>query len=211
MKKVITEKEHDVTSLQKELSRMKDEYCKNLQHLQNKMDDACKQYDKKLKSYDKLKVEYDGKCSIIQSSELAQSTLQNLLYDKDDMIESQKTIIEGFQGETKTDIDALTSKLENAKYTISERNIEIEEFKREVEQLKNRNDIYSNCDVEKLKQSYAEEVRKNEILNRKLEDKEIIINKMELAYTTQDEPVKTKTELIAYLKTIMAKNVRTNI
>ena len=60
----------------------------------------------KTEATNNLESELDIKNSVIKSMEVAHNTLHDLIEDKDEIIRSQKTIIEGVQKDLETNIAA---------------------------------------------------------------------------------------------------------
>ena len=158
-------------------------------------DEKVLQYEKKLAAtineYERIKndkadieMKYESKCNILESMEVTQKTLHDLISDKDYVIESQKTIIEGFQVRHDSEIRILESNLEKAKNTIAQKDIKIDEYKIAIARETNSgqtDDLKHQIDIER---------KKNEDLTKKLEDQILISEKIDLAFSTQEKTYK---------------------
>ena len=70
-----------------------------------------------------------------ESMEVVHNTLDDLIEDKDEIIQSQKTTIEGIQKDIETNIAAMRSNLEEAHNTAGYRDAEITKYKEEIAKL----------------------------------------------------------------------------
>lgn len=145
----------------------------------------------------RIQSELWSKCDIIGSMEKSQTTLCDLIEDKDELIATQKTIIKGLISERDTNI----VKLEEAENIITLKDAELIQCQSKLSCLAENTTAADQSNV------YQVEVerKKNENLDRKLQDQILITQKYELAFNTQEKLVISKNELIENLKEIIAQ------
>ena len=156
----------------------------------------------KLLSENRLREDITRKIEVIKSMELAHSSLNKLVEDKDETIGNQKTIIDSLQKQNNILENAKTD-LIDARKIISLKNAEISKRQEEAELIKTGADpdqiIVLNAQLESLKEA-------NEILTSKWKDQTLITTKTELAFDTQNKLIASKSEIIENLKLIISQN-----
>ena len=81
---------------------------------------------------DTFQSELGRKRDVIRRMEMAQNTLRELIDDKDEMIRSQKQIIEGIQNDIDTDTDNTRLNLEEAREIITGKDEVLNKYKEEM-------------------------------------------------------------------------------
>ena len=125
--------------------------------------------------------------------ETAQRTFNDLIADKDGLINSQKEVIAGMQIE----FDANRRKLREAQGVKTSMGNEIEGLQGEIINLNEQNVGNKHRPHTKhLHQQIEVEREKNEELMRRLDDQILITSKTELAFDTQKSLLNAKNEII---------------
>ena len=150
------------------------------------------------KFIDRLQNDLGSKCNVIRSIELAHNTLRDLITNKDELIQSQKTIIEGIQ----KDVETLNER-DNAEDIIASKDLQLEKCKNEIVSLRRNSTSTSNHELEELRRQLELEKQINQDMVKKLEDQTVIGNKTELAFDAKTELVNSKNEIIETFKSIV--------
>ena len=164
------------------------------------------------KSCEEMKERLRMKCDIIKSMEAAQLTLQELICDKDALIESQNVIIESLQTNTKNDTGSADLRLEDANVTIAQINTELDVCKKELALLKKNDNKNKNGEdkVNELTCLIKEERQRNSELLRKIGDQVKLCRSIELAFDTQGKQIGAKNDIITNLKSIISQKQTTS-
>ena len=150
------------------------------------------------KFIDRLQNDLESKCNVIRSIEVAHNTLRDLINNKDELIQSQKTIIEGIQ----KDVETLNER-DNAEDIIASKDLQLEKCKNEIVSLRRNSTSTSNHELEELGRQLELERQINREMDKKLEDQTVIVNKTELAFDAKTELVNSKNDIIENFKTIV--------
>ena len=143
----------------------------------------------------------ESKCNIIRSMEVVHKTLQDLIIDKDEVIDSQKVVIENFLKNSDPDTEKY---LKEAKNVIAWKEAEIVNCQKEIKRME---DIYQrNEDSNELMRQLKNEKEVKKNLIKQLDDQLLITQKTELAFKTQEQLIRAKSEIIDNLKTIISQH-----
>ena len=237
-----TDVERQNNSAVEKLKVMEEEYCTNISHMQNKLDEAyrsisskkemlvekdntivdlaeqlkgmtsCKndietkltsvisenekvflkiqeELKEKVLISEKLNAELESKCEVIKSMNLSQTKLNELINDKNAVIESQSLIIEGMRHKSES-----IKELEEIKCKLSEKESEISKLKIYLEKTQDPGD------VETLIRQIKMERETNTHLTKRIEDQIVITEKTESTLKALEDLVATKSLLIENLQ-----------
>lgn len=202
----IAELKKKISHLEVELSLMHRENDNITRDHQEKLAEIKGEYDEKIRAHneslhtaekknEELKSEIciltgklESKCNVVRTLETAQTNLEMLVQNKDEIIESQKLIIKGVRKEIST-TDCLKSKLAEATLAIAEKDSAL---------ASKHNCDHENCEVRVERLSALE--KELRCMESKLEDQTVIRVKTELAYITQEKLLLAKDEIISNLK-----------
>ncbi len=137
----------------------------------------------------KLQEEIMDKVKIIERAETSQKMMEDLVRDRNEMIESQRIIINN----TKAELEELKEDLRESRNIIGSKEEEINEC---------RNELHTS--IEKNREHI--ESHDNELILKKLEDLTTLNEKTELAYEVQNKLINSKCELIESLKMQISEN-----
>ena len=159
------------------------------------------------KETQKLRNELESKFQVIKSMETAHRTFNDLITDKDGLINSQKEVIAGMQIE----FDDNRCKLLEAQGVITSMGNDINGLQEEINNLNEQNvgSKHSHHNIH-LHQQIEVEREKNEELKRRLDDQIVITRKTELAFDTQNSLLNAKDEIIENQKIIIGQRKLVN-
>ena len=172
--------------------------------MHNENDRIESKIDENNKEMEKLQISYNNNCIVLKNTETANVNLQSIISDKNEIIKNQKLLIAGIQRNSDNTIECAV--LEKLEALVSVRNNEIKELEQKVRDV--TTDRVCNC--EEIRKLLDVEKKENESLTRIIEDKDLIISKMGLAYDGQNELVKTKEDLIQNMKMLLETNEKMN-
>ena len=131
-----------------------------------------------------------------------------MINDKDEMIRSQKQMIEGIQNDIDTDTDNTRLKLEEAREIITEKDKVLDKYKEEMAILIVSHLAVGGSQVVELTQQLESQRQNKQVLTKKLEDQGLITKATELAFSTQTELINAKNEIIQNFKIMISQHKR---
>ena len=148
-----------------------------------------------------LQEDLEVKRTIIARMEQAQKTFNDLVSDKDEMIENQKMIINKFQADN--DSDTTAADLKEVRDIVSIKEAELSSCQDEVRRLKLKISQSENSGSDNLKNQLQSTLEANDALDKKLLNQIAITKKTEHALETQQKLTASKVDLIENLKQLM--------
>ena len=140
---------------------------------------------------------------MLKSMEVALKTSQELAKDKDEVIQSQREIIERLKDDYGT--SPSQADLKRANIIITKKDAELQKCKEEITRLKGTDEATKTEQLNQLTREIESERQANRSLMKKLDDQEYINEKTEFAFNTQENLINAKDEIIKNLKTIISQ------
>ena len=195
------------------LAELTETYEEKIRGYEKSLRDAGEKNDELTKEMNTLITKHEVRCSDIKTLEAAQTNLESLLQNKDEIIESQKLIIGGVRKKI-SDTDGLKSKSvirnleaerEDLVNTIKMKDSQLGEYSEQVENLKTQlREKETEISKGNSTAGSTEITAPNCDMSRMLQEKTALLSKTEeLVYTKQDL-LDAKDEIIRNLKTIIS-------
>ena len=144
--------------------------------------------------------EGESRIEVIKSLKKTQKTLQDLICDKDEIIESQKELLKVKSLEKNIKVSTMVEKESNE---IDKKRNRDMPSKLDSQTLNEKNDAAVNVELANLTCQLSSAEQRYTDMGKRLEDQALILHKTELAYESQTELLNAKNEVIEHLKTFL--------
>ena len=151
-----------------------------------------------------LREEIIDKMKIIKTLEAGQKALNDLVEDRNVVINSQKTILDN----DKIELSDIKEKLIEAKKLNEVKERDVADMKEKIAALESTGNGSQNA-IKKLEEELGNAESNKQILMKKLEDQISLTKKAEIAFDTQEKLTLSKCEVIENLKMIISQKEKT--
>ena len=154
--------------------------------------------DNKIANAQQFQIEIEAKQKVITTLEQTQQSLNEVLADKDELIDFQKKKIEGLKENAVS--ETASEDLKEVRDIIAIKDAEVLSSQEEIQRLKQQIAQLNSNNAEDISTQLLSAKAENDTLVKKLEDQITITAKTELALKAQERLIASKVELIENLK-----------